>query len=161
MITLRPVTEENYGAVLKLTASEDLVAPNYMSLAQAYNSLREAVDEDKLEYALMPFAILHEETVVGFTMIGFEDGEDVNAGGDIFWMSRFMIDDIHQRKGYGKAAMLKLIDFIKTKPNGCDAKYFFTSVVPGYVGSVKTYESVGFTKTGEMFHDEELMRLEL
>ena len=161
MITLQPVTEENLGAVLKLKAAEVFVATNYFSLAEAYTSLKWAIDEDKLHYALKPFAILNDETIVGFTIIGFEDGEDVDADGPIFWMSRFMIDEQYQRKGYGKLAMEELIALVKSNPDGLVAKYFFTSVVPTNIGAIKTYENVGFAKTGKMFHGEELMKLEL
>ena len=47
MISLQPLTENNFEDVLKLTASEELVAPNSYSLAEAYLSLKEAVDSNE------------------------------------------------------------------------------------------------------------------
>jgi len=159
MVILQPITEENFEEVLALKASEDLVAPNHESLAEAYISLKEAVDEGEPHLAEIPFAIVHDETVVGFAMVCFEDGEDVNSDGDIFWLSRLMIDEAHQRKGYGKAAMALLLDFARSKPNGCEPKYAYTSYAPENQGASKTYASLGYEKTGQMLHSEEVVRL--
>ena len=161
MITLQPISEDNFLDVLELKASEDLVAPNRESLAEAYLSLKEAVDEGELHFAEMPFAILHDETVVGFAMVCFEDGEEVNADGEIYWLSRLMIDEKHQSKGYGKAAMATLIDLVKTKPHDCDVKYIYTSVVPSSHIATKLYERMGFEKTGQVLGGEDVMQLVL
>ena len=166
MITIQPITEDNFREVLALRASEKLVAPNAMSLAEAYLSLKKAVDSNEINSneVEMPFAIVSDEIVIGFLMISFEDGEDIfSDDGHIYWLSRFMIDEKYQGKGLGKAALLMLIDYIKTKPNGNEVKSFYTSVVQDSVSPVaaKFYESVGFKKTGNMLEDEEIMRLVL
>ena len=161
MITLQPISEENFIDVLELKASEDLVAPNYESLAEAYISLREAVEEDELQFAEMPFAILHDETIVGFAMVCLEDGEDLNVGSEIYWLSRLMIDDKYQGKGYGKAAMTALIDFVKSKPHEHNVKYFYTSVVPSSHIATKLYERMGFEKTDQVLGGEDVMQLVL
>ena len=96
---------------------------------------------------------------MGFLMVAFENGEDVFSDGDIYWLSRFMIDEKHQGKGYGKAALTQLIDFVKTKPNGNAAKSFYTSVVPNSPVAAKLYASAGFEKTGQILEGEEVMRL--
>lgn len=158
MITLQPITEDNFIEVLGLKAS-DMVAPNSESLAEAYISLRQAIDEDELPYAEIPFAILHDETIVGFAMVCFEDGEDVNAGGEIFWLSRLMIDESHQGRGYGKAAMKLLLEFAKTKPTGIEAKYAYTSYSPDNEIAAKTYASLGYETTGQVLNDEIVVRL--
>jgi len=161
MITLQPISEDNFEDVLELTASEDFVASNSYSLAEAYCSLKDAIDEDELHLCERPFAILHDETVVGFTMMSFEDGEDVNSDGDIFWISRLMIDENHQGKGYGKAATSQLIDLIKTNPDGCEAKFVYTAYVPDNHVAAKTYASLGFEKTGQILDGEEVVMLAL
>jgi len=162
MITLQPITEDIVEDVLELTASENFVAPNSISLAEAYCGLKEALDDGGLyqkHYYAIPYAIVSDQTIVGFLMVGLEDGEDVDAGCDIYWLSRFMIDEAHQKKGYGKSAMLKLIEYLKTSPHGKAVKYFYTSVVPDNCGAAKLYESVGFAKTGDDFYGEDLMKL--
>ena len=164
MIKLEPITEDNVFAVLALKAAEELVAPNSESLAEAYLSLKEAVDNNELHLNNMerPYAILKDETAVGFLMICYEDGEDVMSDdGNIYWLSRFMIDEKHQGRGYGKTALKMLIEFIKTKPNGNGAKSFYTSVVPESPVAAKLYANVGFVKTGQVLHGEEVMRLVL
>lgn len=160
MINLQPITEDNFIEVLELEAS-DMVAPSSESLAEAYISLRESIDEDELPFAEMPFAILYDETVVGFAMVCFEDGEDVNAGCEIFWLSRLMIDEAHQGKGYGRAAMKLLLDFAKTKPTGIEAKYAYTSYSPDNEAAAKTYASLGYEPTGQILHKEVVVRLAL
>ena len=159
MITLQPITEDNFEDVLKLQALEDFVAPNSYSLAEAYCSLKYFADKNEPYLAEIPFAIVHGETVVGFTMVAFEDGEDVNSNSEIYWMSRFMIDENHQGKGYGKAAVTALINFIKTNPHGCEVKYFYTAVVPNNHIATKLYERMGFVKTGQVLGGEDVMRL--
>jgi len=158
MITLQPISEDNFRDVLKLRASEELVAPNFYSLAEAYCSLIDAVNKGVPQCDLL-FAIVNDKTVVGFAMMTFEDGKDVNSDSEIYWMSRFMIDENHQAKGYGKAALALLIDHIKTKPHDCDVKYFYTAVVPTNHIATKTYASLGFEKTGQVWGSEDVMRL--
>ena len=164
MITLQPIAEENFEEVLELKASEEFVATNAYSLAEAYCDLKVAIENgeqyQKHQYSI-PFAIVDDETAVGFLMIGYEDGEDINAGSDIYWLGRFMIDEKHQGKGYGKAAMKLVIDYVKSKPHGYDVKYIFTSVVPNNDVATKLYERMGFIKTGEQFYGEDLMLLVL
>ena len=161
MITLQPVSYENFDAVINLKAPEALVAPNVVSLADAYCSLKETSASGKIEYAETPYAILHGDEVVGFLMFTYEDGEDVNAGRDIFWLSRFMIDNKHQGKGYGKAALALFIDLVRAKPHGKAVQHIYTSIVPTSTVASRFYESMGFVKTGAMLEDEEIARFEL
>jgi len=164
MITLQPISENNFEDVLDLTASEEFVAPNSYSLAESYCDLKEAIENGEQytqrRYSI-PYAIADGETIVGFLKIGFEDGEDISAGGEIYWLGRFMIDEKHQGKGYGKAAMKVFIDYVKSKPHGHDVKYIYTSVVPNNHIATKLYERVGFIKTGAQLDGEDLMKLVL
>ncbi|MCL2704537.1 MAG: GNAT family N-acetyltransferase [Defluviitaleaceae bacterium] len=160
MITLQRISEDNLEDVLKLRASEKLVAPNSYSLAEAYCCLQAIANgEIPPKFALMPFAIAKGEIIVGFAMIGFEDGGDVYSDGSIYWISRLMIDEQHQGKGYGKAAMAALINLVKTKPNNCEAKYIYTSYVPENNIAAKTYAGFGFIKTEQVLDGEDVVRL--
>jgi len=80
MITLKPITEDNFEEALELKASEEFVSTNAYSLAEAYCDLKVAI-EDGEQYRQhmysIPFAIVSDETIVGFLMIGYEDGEDL------------------------------------------------------------------------------------
>ena len=141
VVTIEPISYENYLNVLALKASKELVAPNSESLAEAYLSLKKAADSNEINLGCMemPYAILKDKTVIGFLMFAFEDGEDIfSDDGNIYWLSRFMIDEKYQGKGFGKAALLKLIDFIKTKPDGNEANRFMLLLCPMILVPLRT-----------------------
>jgi len=71
-----------------------------------------------------------------------------------------MLDNSHQRKGHGKAALDLLVQEIKASSKGKIEK-LYTSAVPGSEGPIEFYKKLGFTKTGEMLEDEEGMVLVL
>ncbi|MCL2350402.1 MAG: hypothetical protein FWC67_02870 [Defluviitaleaceae bacterium] len=88
MISVQAVSGENFEAVLRLRASS-FVAPVDYSLAQAYLSLQSAITKGTdPKWCERPFAVLSGDEVVGFCMMAFEDGEDLDAQGEIFWISR-------------------------------------------------------------------------
>ncbi|NLN46903.1 MAG: GNAT family N-acetyltransferase, partial [Clostridiaceae bacterium] len=96
MVELREIGENNYKEVLALEVDPDQkshVAPNVVSLAQAW------VFRD----VARPFAIYAGDTLVGFAML---EGDLEKPSYDIW---RFMIDRHHQRKGYGRAAMERIL----------------------------------------------------
>ena len=149
-ITLRPITDENREAVLKLTVREDqpFVAPNDVSLRQA--------DEANAEEpgTARPFAIYADERLVGFCMFAFApEAEDED---DRYWLWRFMIDQNEQGKGYGQAALLEIIKYFKE--NGADRLYLSTE--PENELGLHVYHKAGFRDTG-IISDEEavLMRM--
>ena len=85
--------------MIKLGVTDEqkgFVATNLFSIAQA-----------KAFPECICLAIYFDDILVGFTMycIDIEDDE--------YWIYRLMIDAKYQSKGYGKAAMEKLIDTIK------------------------------------------------
>jgi len=162
MIKLQPISEENFDQVLELKASEKFVASNSYSLAQAYLSLLDTIATGELPR--LPYAILNDETVIGFVMLWFcplEDDDDPAFKGDYFWITRFMIDEKEQGKGYGKAAMAVLLDMFRAKLNGHEAKYVYLSYEPSNHVAAKLYESCGFTETGLEMGGEVVVELVL
>src|SRR4051812_18357178 len=90
-ITFRPVTWQNFSAVVGLTVTPeqvDFVSSNLYSIAEAY-----------LEPTWTPLAIYARDELVGFAMFG----RDEESGR--WWIMRYMIDAQHQGKGYGTAAL--------------------------------------------------------
>lgn len=65
-----------------------------------------------------------------------------------------MMDTRFQRKGYGKAAMIKLIQYMKEN-YACDR--LMIGHRPNNVVASKLYQSLGFVKVGEV--DGEVIRL--
>ena len=153
MITLQKITSENCWDICKLKADENFVATNVQSMAEAYAYY--------VEHGFGPIAygIYNDKAPVGFIMAEYQKGEeDFNDGKPYYYLWRFMIDNNHQSKGYGRTALDLLMQEIKTFPHGKTDK-MFTSVVPENTAAARLYESFGFVKTGKVQDGEEVMEL--
>lgn len=158
MIKLRKITDENFKECMELHPGKDkdkFVAPNRISLAQAFVAL----DNDTC--TPMPFAIYAGEEMVGFIQLAYyrPDQETLfhEAAYDVW---RFMIDEKHQGRGYGKTALKQAISYVKTRPEG-PAKKLYLSYVPGNAAAEHVYESLGFVQTGDMQDGEIMMAYDL
>jgi diamine N-acetyltransferase len=158
-VELREISRDNLWAVCRLRVAEDqrgFVADNIESIAEAY-----------VEPCFRPFAIYAPGAVgaggaggepgtddgpVGFTMYGYEDDRGR------WWIIRLMIDESHQGRGYGRAAMQQLVGLMQ-RHEGCDA--IVTSFVPGNHVAERLYERLGFRRTGESDEDEIVTQLNL
>ena len=149
MIALKEINEDNFDECLELEVDENqksFVARNIYSLAQAWLYPANA----------RPFAIYNDDIMVGFLMLDIDcqcDGSHRVCG---LW--RLMIDKKYQGQGYGKAAMLMLIDYVKATYN---PEVFRTSIVPGNEAAEKLYANLGFIPNGEYDGDEIVMVMEL
>lgn len=158
MIDFKKITDDNFSRCIKLNPGEEgkkFVADNVISLAEAYLT----TDKDTIE--AMPYAIYEDDKMVGFIMMAFvreEHDEDLTE--DCYDLWRFMIDQEFQGKGFGRAALNKAIDLIKTFPYGM-ANKLYLSYVPGNNTGSSLYESVGFKATGEVDEGEIVMALDL
>ncbi|MEN8702333.1 GNAT family N-acetyltransferase [Bacillus infantis] len=142
MISLREVDRHNFFDVIDLKVGEEqksFVAPNLFSLAQA-----------KAYPECQCLAIYHEEELVGFTMycMDFDDKE--------YWIYRLMIDAKYQSKGYGKAAMEKLIEQIKEDK---DHRVIYLSFEPENDRAKELYEKLGFEADGRVIDGEIVYKL--
>ena len=102
MITLKKITEENFIDAFNLKLDpkqEEYVSHPIRSLAQAY------VYREQCQ----PFGIFNDEKMVGYVMVIYD--YDIPEY-DIWHM---MIDMDSQGKGYGSAALDKVLDYIKSK----------------------------------------------
>jgi len=116
-----------------------MVADNARSIAQAHcseNCWMRAIYADKV---LVGFILMHFGS-------DFEDG--IDCPGAFLW--RFMISLPFQGKGYGKKALLRLIQELKTK----GYKELFTSCGQGEASPEGFYKDFGFMPTGEFYDDE-------
>jgi diamine N-acetyltransferase len=141
-VVLRLITSRNWEDAANLSVRDDqkdFVAPNVWSVA-----------DSKFHDALEPMAIYDGETMVGFLMYGL-DPED-----NRHWLYRFMIDRRFQGRGYGRAAMERLIALMKRIP-GC------TGISVGYepenLAAERLYFSLGFVPTGMAPWGEKTARL--
>jgi len=164
MVTLRELTTENLDAVWLMKADPELVAPNSWSLAEAF-AYRSEYKQEPIVYV-----IYNDDEPVGFIMAlynpptEFLDSID-NQGQPYYFLYRNMVDEKHQKKGYGRAAMELLIAEAKAGKYG-KANAFYTGTDPKSKVTPKFYGSFGFEYTGEIEVEdeeswEEIMRLPL
>ena len=107
------------------------------SLAQAY------VYREQCQ----PFGIYAEDKMIGYVMVIYD--YDVPEY-DIWHM---MIDESMQGRGYGSAALDRVIDYIRKKPFG-DSNRVALTCNKNNLAARKLYESKGFSATGIEDEDE-------
>ncbi|MGE6574949.1 GNAT family N-acetyltransferase [Paenibacillus xylanexedens] len=158
MISLRKITLDNRRAIFNLEVSDDqrqFVASNLSSVASCYVLSQNGGHP-------FPFAIYMDDQLVGFVMITYGiTGYDLPSIADSsYCILRLMIDHQYQNRGYGRQAMVEILEFIRTYPAG-PAQYCWISYSPENVSAKKLYESFGFVDNGEICHDELITVLEL
>ena len=97
-------------------------------------------------------AIYAGETPVGFLMLADEPEKPC------YYLWRLMIGAEQQGKGYGRQAVLRLIDHVRTRPGATE---LLLSYVPGEGCPRDFYRKLGFVETGELDEGEVVMRLTL
>jgi diamine N-acetyltransferase len=152
MIELRPVTKENWEALIKLQVREDqkhFVASNLYSIAQSQFG-----DEDEGHWDLYPFGIYDGDMPVGFLMYGlnFEHPEQQA------FIQRLMVDEKFQGKGYGRFGMEKLLEIFRADER---IRQVGISYEPYNEGARKLYASLAFVEPGVMVYGETLAVLKL
>lgn len=142
VVTLKEITEETVGPILRLEVAKNqnqFVAPNPVSIAEAYFSTHAWFR-----------AIYADDTPVGFVML------HVNEDKSEYYLWRFMIDKYHQGKGYGRQALLQIIDHVKALPH---AHELYLSYVPAEGSPLSFYQKLGFVETGDWDDGEKVMKL--
>ena len=146
MLRLVEIDRYNYLPVLDLRVSleqESLVASNQYSLAQAY-----------AQPECVPLALYAENKPVGFAMYALDEDDHQ------YWIYRLMIDQRHQHKGYGRAAMELLIDRIRGLSDE-EHTCVLISFEPENQIAKRLYESLGFVSDGRIMYGEVVYRLRL
>jgi diamine N-acetyltransferase len=149
VIHLRPLTDENRDAVLSLRVSP--AQEQFVSSVE--ESLAEAAGEPGGRAIIR--AVYDGETPVGFVMWS----DEVEGPGYIaHYLWKLLIDERHQRRGYGAAALDLVVEYFRGR--GVDV--LWTSAGRGEGSPIPFYERYGFEQTGEIVFDGEvLLRLEL
>lgn len=150
------VTEADRAAVMSLR-----VKPEQDRFVESVEgSLREAVVEARACPRM--WSVYDDDQVVGFVMIS--DGippERLAEDGDLigpYYLWRLLIDERYQRRGFGTAALDRVVEYLRTRPN---ADALLTSAGQGEGGPQPFYERYGFVPTGEMKFGEVVLRLDL
>jgi diamine N-acetyltransferase len=74
-----------------------------------------------------------------------------------WFLWRLLIDERHQGRGYGRAALERIVDIVRD----AGGTELLTSYVPGEGGPWPFYERFGFVPTGELDGVEVVLRLDL
>lgn len=139
-VVLTRITMDNFEQVLALSVDESqksFVASNSYSLSEAY-----------ADQVSQPYAVYANEQMVGFVMYDYDTAKH------IAYISRLMIDKRFQKKGFGEKAMRLLLQEIR-RIAGC--QNIMISYHPENVNAAKLYRRLGFTETGEVADDGEIV----
>ncbi len=158
MITLRKITLDNRRAIFNLQVSEDqrsFVASNLSSVASCYVLATNGGHP-------FPFAIYADEQPVGFVMLTYGNTgyELPSIAEDSYCILRLMIDEKYQNRGYGREAMERILEFIRTFPAGV-AEYCWIQYESDNLVAKRFYESFGFRENGEICDNEPVTVLRL
>ena len=147
-VSLREITRETVHDVCRLDAGDGgmQVAPNAVSIAQAYFAPEAWFRAVHADDALVGFVMLYDPTLV-------ESPEEPD-----FCLWRLMIDKAHQGKGYGRAVVEALVEHVRTRPG---ARRLLVSHVKGAQRLPAFYRSLGFEYTGVESEGELVMERKL
>ena len=139
-ISLRPIDETNFLDAFSLKLGEGqeaYVSHPIRSLAQAYVYRAQC----------QPFGIYADDACVGYVMVIYD--YDIPEY-DVWHM---MIDASQQGKGYGRAALRLVLDYIRQKPLGPSGRVALTCHRDN-AAALALYQSMGFVPTGAQDGDE-------
>lgn len=159
MVEFKKITADNLYELVNLSVKEEqknFVASNSVSIMDAYV----AITNDGIA---LPFGIYDGSKAVGFIMFTYGAKKDDNMpkiAYQNYCIWRFMIDQKYQKQGYGKKAIEKAIEYIKTSPCG-RAEYCWLNYEPENVGAKAFYEKCGFMENGQKFYGEIIAVLRL
>lgn len=143
-VSLREITAETVRAICALEVAprqSGLVAPNAVSIAQAH-----------FEPAAWFRAIYAGDVPVGFAMLYDPTlTKTPEAGPEVAFVWRFMIDARHQGCGYGATALDLLVAHVRSLPG---VKALRISYVDAPGNASPLYLRAGFVATGELDEDE-------
>ena len=152
IVSLREITPDNRPSIEDLQVSADQA--RFVDGVQA--SLEEAAT-----YAVPPWirAIYAGGTPVGFIMLADDDPTCPWR----FYLWRMLIDARFQGRGFGRAAIDQLVEYVRTRP---DAEQLVTSVATyddqrDDGSPLEFYLRCGFERTGELHDREVVLRLRL
>jgi diamine N-acetyltransferase len=149
-VSLREITDDNRAAIaaLRVAAGQELFIPSVVDSLDEAASLPEAAPWYR--------AIYSGDEPVGFVMLSWNVTPAPGILGPWF-LWRIMVDERHQRRGFGRAALAQVIALVRA----AGASELLTSYQPGPGEPWPFYQRFGFEPTGELDHGEIVLRLDL
>ena len=100
----------------------------------------------------LPFGVYAGDTMAGYVMVIYDYDEEAYN----IW--HMMIDKAYQGRGYGKAAMQRVLSYIASKPFG-NSNHVSLTCAPDNKAAYGLYKRLGFNESGRS--DEDEVELEL
>ncbi|MCB0062929.1 MAG: GNAT family N-acetyltransferase [Caldilineaceae bacterium] len=147
----QPITDENWLHALDLTIhshQSEFVPTVALSLAKAY------IQPNGFCYD--PYGIYHRQRM-SRQLVGFYSFIHLPNDLSFCYLGGFFIDRQFQGQGYGKAALIYFLDWVRC--NHVECREVLLSVHPENHVAIQLYRSQGFVKTGEWLEEEAVMRL--
>lgn len=152
------VTDEERAAALALRRGPG----QERFVASVERSFQDAIDD---AHACPRMWSVHDQAsgaIVGFAMISDGIPPEVLAGDaelvGPYYLWRLLIDERHQRRGYGTATLDAVVAYLRTRPG---ADILWTSCGQEEGTPQPFYERYGFTPTDRIIDEERVMRLDL
>jgi diamine N-acetyltransferase len=149
MVALRLVTESNRAELKALRVSPR--QENFVSSVR--DSLIDAAEEP--DRRAIAWGVYADDKPVGFVMIAAKVGAPEYIP-QFLW--KLLIDERYQRRGYGTATLELIVEYFRSRPG---VTVMWTRARQGEGSPIPFYERYGFVRTGEMFENEVLLRLDL
>jgi len=149
MVTLVPLADADRAAAEALR-----VAPGQERfVSSVVESLREAAEHPDARPICW---VIHAAALpVGFAMVA-DEVDSPEYLPHFLW--KLLIDQDHQHRGHGTAALDLIVDHFRTCST---AEALTTSARPGPGSPIAFYERYGFARTGEVHDGDVLLRLPL
>ena len=147
MVSLQPITPSNRDALEALRVSP----AQRRFVSEVRESLRQAAEHPGAR--AIPWGVYAKHTPVGFVMIADEvDGPPYIP----HYLWKLLIDERHQRKGYGTATLDLIVEYFRGRQG---VEVIWTSAGQGEGSPIPFYERYGFEQTGELEENEVKLRL--
>ncbi len=151
-VTLREISPDIEDAVLALRVSP----AQEQFVSGVARSLIDAATEPEGHPWIR--AVVADDVPVGFTMVSWDVVPVPDQRWGPFYLWRLLIDERHQRRGHGSAAVALVADAVRAG----GAEVLFTSCGQGDGSPQPFYERLGFVATGEVdSHGEVHLALDL
>lgn len=143
-VYLKSIDDTNWRKCIELEVSEEqipFIPSNLHSIA-----------ESKFQDGMRNFGVYLEDAMIGFASYILDEQGDMN-------LYKLMIDKHYQGKGYGKKALIKLMEVIKNETSN---KEVWLSLHPNNSIAIKLYCDYGFKQeiTGLEAEDEIFFKYE-
>jgi GNAT superfamily N-acetyltransferase len=146
-IAFREVGEKTLEAVLAVTLAPEQ-EPYVGSVAEALEEARD-VPEGKPWFR----AVFDGELAVGFVMLSWNVPPNPPEIIGPWYLWKLIVDHRYQGRGYGRAIIEKVVEIVRDE----GAKTLFTSYALGPDNPGPFYQRVGFTPTGAVNIDGEII----